>query len=99
MPVYWAGLTCIYGRSGRVAEAHDAMRELLQAARRSPVQSGVIAAAYLGLGDKDSALTWLERAYAEHSNDLTTLKVNPAYDALRGESRYQRLLERVGLAR
>lgn len=98
VPVYWAALTCIYGRAGRLAEAHAAMQELLQAAQRSPVQAGVIAAAYRSLGDHDQAIAWLERAYAEHSNDLTTLKVNPAYDPLRGDPRFQLLMARVGLA-
>ena len=48
------------------------------------------------MADKEQALDWLERAYAQHSNDMTTLKVAPAYDVLRGDPRYQRLLERVG---
>ncbi len=98
-PVYWATLTYIYGRAGRTAEARAALRELLQSARRQPVQSGVIAGAYLALGDKDQALAWLERAYAERSNDMTSLKVNPGLDPLRSDPRFQSLLERVGLAK
>jgi hypothetical protein len=40
----------------------------------------------------------LEKAYAQHSNGLTSLKVEPAYDPLRGDPRFQELLQRVGLA-
>ena len=54
--------------------------------------------AYLGMGDKEAALTWLERAYAEHDNSMTALKVDPLLDPLRDDPRFQRLLVRVGLA-
>src|SRR5690348_444704 len=97
-PVYWSDLAYIYGRAGRAALARAAMDSALRTAERQPVQAGVIADAYAGMGDKASALDWLERAYAEHSNDMTALKVNPGFDGLRGDPRFQRLLERVGLA-
>lgn len=51
----------------------------------------------LGLGQKEEAIALLQKAYAEHSS-LTTLKVNPAYDPLRSDARFQELLRRVGLA-
>ena len=40
----------------------------------------------------------LEKAYTQHSNGLTGLKVDPIYDPLRGDPRFQNLLRRVGLA-
>jgi hypothetical protein len=46
-----------------------------------------------------SELAWLEKAYAEHSGELPALKVSPAYDFLRGDPRFKRLLDRVGLGR
>lgn len=98
-PVYWSGVAYVDGRAGRTAEARAAMDSLLRTAERNPIQPGAIAWAYIGIGDKDHALDWLDSAYAQHSNDMTTLKVNPAFDALRGDPRYQRLLERVGLAK
>ena len=57
----------------------------------------VIAQVYAGLGEKQEALIWLEKAYAQHSDELVTLKVNPAYDPLRGEPRFQELLRRLRL--
>jgi hypothetical protein len=50
------------------------------------------------MGNKDEALAWLEKAYSQHSNVLTTLKVEPAFDPLRSDPRFQDLLRRVGLA-
>jgi serine/threonine-protein kinase len=50
------------------------------------------------VGDNEQTLVWLEKAYAQHSNGLTALKVDPVYDPLRGDPRFQRLLAQVGLA-
>ena len=50
------------------------------------------------MGNKDEALAWLEKAYAQHSNLLTTLKVEPGYDPMRSDPRFQELLRRVHLA-
>ncbi len=95
-PIYWGIVAYIDGRAGRTAVARAAIDSLLRSTQHQPVQAGVIAEAYAGVADKEQALDWLERAYAQHSNDMTTLKVAPAYDVLRGDPRYQRLLERVG---
>jgi hypothetical protein len=67
--------------------------------RREPVQARILAWSYAAVGDTDRTLAALEQAYAEHSGELVTLKVSPAYDFLRGEPRFDRLLDRVGLAR
>ena len=97
-PWYWCNLAYIYGRSGQTAQARNALRELIQENQRGPVDVRIIAMAYAGVGDKEQALAWLEKAYAQHSNELTALKVDPIYDSLRGDPRFQDLLRRVGLA-
>jgi len=94
---YWSAVAYIYGRSGETAKARHALHELLQSHRRDPVKPELIAGAFAALGEKDSALAWLERAYAERSG-LTALKVDPGYDPLRSDPRFQSLLRRVGLA-
>jgi hypothetical protein len=58
-----------------------------------PLMLGVLAS-----GNKDQALASLEKAYAQHSNTLVTLKVEPRFDPLRGDPLYQDLLRRVRLA-
>jgi serine/threonine-protein kinase len=50
------------------------------------------------MGNNDQAIAWLEKGYAAHSNGLTAIKVDPLYDPLRGDPRFQDLLRRVGLA-
>jgi hypothetical protein len=54
--------------------------------------------AYIGVGNNDAALSSLEKAYAQRSNFLTALKVEPVYDPLRDDPRFQELSRRVGLA-
>jgi len=53
--------------------------------------------AHVGVGDKEEALTDLEKAYAGHLTFLATLKVEPVFDPLRSDPRFQDLLRRVGL--
>ena len=74
------------------------MKNLEAQNRKQPIDPASWAFVNLGLGDNDAALGWLEKAYAQHSNGLTSLKVEPAYDPLRGDPRFQELLQRVGLA-
>jgi TolB-like protein/DNA-binding winged helix-turn-helix (wHTH) protein/Tfp pilus assembly protein PilF len=98
VPNYLSWRAYIYGRSGQSAQARRTLRELLQSNRSRPVDPMMFALAYLGMGDKDQVLAWLEKAYAEHSNELTTLRVSPAYDPLRSDPRFQDLMHRVGFA-
>ena len=95
---YWSNIAYTYGRANRPADAHHALEELLRVGRRETLDPRLLAWAYLGLGEKDKALEWLEKAYAKHSDEMVTLRVNPGYDTLRGEPRFQELLRRVGLA-
>jgi serine/threonine-protein kinase len=62
-----------------------------------PVGSSSIAILHARLGEKDEALRWLERSFESHTRDLIYLKVEPAYDSLRGDPGFDALLRRVGL--
>ncbi len=97
-PIYRTVLAYVTGRAGQKARSFQLIRELLQLSHDSPIQAGQVAWAYAGAGDREHTLAWLEKAYQEHSNEMTALKVNPAYDPLRSDPRFQRLLSRVGLA-
>jgi len=52
---------------------------------------------YTRLGDRDSAFSWLERAYKERSSWLNFVNTDPVYDSLRSDPRYADLLRRIGL--
>ena len=97
-PWSWSALAYIYGRSGQQVQARRALDKLQQLNRHQQIDPAAIAWGYIAVGDKEQALAWLEKAYAQHSNQLTTLKVEPGYDSLRSDPRFQDLLRRVGLA-
>jgi TolB-like protein/DNA-binding winged helix-turn-helix (wHTH) protein len=56
-----------------------------------------IAANYARAGEIEAALRWLERAYEDRSPLLVLIKVNPAFDSLRTDPRFEDLLRRIGL--
>jgi len=96
-PWTYANLAYIYGLSGQQAKANQQLSKLLDMNRLQPMDPMVFVIAYLGTGNNDQAMTWLEKAYAQHSNSLTALKVDPMFDPLRSDRRFQNLLRRVGL--
>jgi adenylate cyclase len=87
----------VLGRSGQQVQARQKMSKLEQITTQ-PIDPLAFALAYVGINDKKRALLWLERAYAEHSSSLTALKVDPIYDSLRDDPRFQDLLGRIHLA-
>ncbi len=91
-------LAQIYGLAGRKSDTRKIIRELKERSRHHYVFPSVFANAYLGLGDKERALTYLEQAYEEQDPWLFYLKVWPLLDPLRAEPRFQALLRRVNLA-
>ena len=90
-------LALMYGLAGRKSETQKIIRELKQRSRHHYVFPSVFAHAYLGLGDKNRALTYLEQAYEEQDPALFYLKVGPLLEPLRSEPRFQALLRRVNL--
>jgi hypothetical protein len=59
------------------------------------VPSYYVAAIHLALGDKEQAVSRLEKAFEEHSHWLAYLKVDPVLDPLRSDPRFQDLLRRM----
>ncbi len=89
---------CVYSRSGEPAKARQALAKLERWNRESRLDSDPnFAAAYTCMNNKDEAFARLQKAYEEHSPAISTLKVEPAYDPLRSDPRFQELLRRVGL--
>jgi len=88
-------LALVYGLAGRKSETKKIIGELKERSRHHYVFPSVFAYAYLGLGDKDQALTYLEQAYEEQDPALFFLKVDPFLDPLRSEPRFQALMRRV----
>jgi TolB-like protein/DNA-binding winged helix-turn-helix (wHTH) protein/Tfp pilus assembly protein PilF len=86
-----------YAHAGRRTEALRLLDELKRRQQTGYVPTAAFVNAYLGLGDNEQALAWLERAYEEHSMILQYIKVHPFFDPLRGDPRFVGLVRRVGL--
>ena len=93
-----SGLGHVYAVSGKKGEAQAVLDELKQLSRHEFVPADDIALIYAGLGEKDQAFLWLEKAYEEHAFRLSWLKVEPRWDSLRPDPRFADLMRRVGLA-
>lgn len=97
----WAMRAYVWGRWGRSEQARQALEKLEQDVR-SGTRFGEMQArvtAYLGTDRRDEVISLLQKAYTDHSNLLTVLKVDPIYDPLRSDPRFQELLRQVGLAK
>ena len=97
-PWFWSESAYVYGRTGQQAQARLALEKLKALNREHPIDPVMFVESYIGMNNKDQAFIWLERAYAQHSNSMITLKVDPIYDPLRSDPRFQDLMRRVGLA-
>ena len=87
-----------YARAGRRTEALRLVDELKRRQRKGYIPAAAFVNAYLGLGDNEQALAWLEHAYQEQSMILQFIKVHPFFDPLRGDPRFVDLVRRVGLS-
>lgn len=87
-----------YARAGRRADAQRIVDELTRRAQQTYVPPAAFVVAYAGMGNADAAFLALERAFAERSNLVRSLKVLPVLDPLRGDSRFPPLLRRANLA-
>lgn len=94
----WAWRAFVYGRSGQRAQARQALAKVQQYYDHGHHSPDPMLWALIGVGDRDQAFAWFEKAYADHSNVLTSLKVNPGFDGLRTDPRFQNLMRRVRLA-
>jgi tetratricopeptide (TPR) repeat protein len=90
-----ATIAGIYGLAGRKREAEELIDELKARARHRYVSGFFFAEAYLGLGQKDQAVTWLERAYEEHDQYMVFANSYPGLDPLRSEPRFEALMRRM----
>jgi serine/threonine-protein kinase len=94
---YQGYLGYAYAISGERAKAEVVLRELEDLAKRQYVSPTAFATIYLGLGEKEKTLDWLEKAYEQQDSACWYLKIDQIYDNVRNEPRFQALLKKVGL--
>jgi len=92
-----AQLAYAYAISGRTEEAMKIAKDLDARQDRPPSTDPHIALIYVGLGDHDQAMSWLNKAYQARFNPSVLMR--PAFDPLRSDGGFQDLLRRIGLPR
>ena len=91
-----ASLAHLHAVSGNAAKARRILEELSTMSRQRYISPYFPAAIYAGLQKKEDALQWLERAHRERAYWLISIQVNPWFDGLRQEPRFQDLQNRLG---
>ena len=91
-----ATLGYAHAAAGNRTEAQEAIDRLRELAMRRYVSSHHVALIYAGLGEKNQALHWLEKAYEERSQWLSHFKGEPRLEGLRSDPRFKDLLRRIG---
>ena len=87
-----------YAASGEPGAIRESIRQMASAYAQGRFDRPVmVAVEYARLGDKEQALTWLQKAVADRSADVPFLNCEPTLVFLRSDRRYQGLLRRVGL--
>jgi serine/threonine-protein kinase len=83
-------------KAGRTDEARVILEELLAASKARYVAPYSVALIYNALGDREETLNWLERGYEARDHKLNLLKVDPKWNNLHGEARFDDLVRRIG---
>jgi eukaryotic-like serine/threonine-protein kinase len=93
-----AELGHLYARMGRKDDAKRVLKELAERGQKIYVPPSNLAMVYIGLGQREQALTFLEKAYADRSQLLVYGAVDPEFDSLRSDPRFAALVSSRALS-
>jgi Flp pilus assembly protein TadD len=96
-PYYEGALGHAYAISGNVSAARRMLAVLKSRSTERYIPAYAIALIYAGLGEKDNAFLWLEKACEDRSTSLAYLKVDPVLNSLRSDPRFSALVQRIAL--
>ncbi len=97
MPLMEAALGLAYAVSGKKGLTAKLAEQFKAAAKKRYIPPTYFGMLFAGLGDRDKALEWLEKAFQERADGLTWLNVEPMLDEVRNDPRFQDLIRRIGL--
>jgi tetratricopeptide (TPR) repeat protein len=98
-PEMVAALAHAYAVSGNQVEAGKILRDLADRPEQQRYISPYsIALIYAGLGDRQRAFEWLDRAYQDRDESFIHLRVDPRLDNLRADPQFVERLRRINLA-
>ncbi len=90
-----AWLAHAYAAAGRKEDTLKMVHELEDLSHLRPAAIYYLALAHVALGEKEEALQLLEKSFAEPPIDMSGLKVDPLFDALHRDPRYERLADKI----
>jgi tetratricopeptide (TPR) repeat protein len=96
LPWYVSSVGYACAVSGDRAKAEQVLRELEELAKQRYVSPANRAAVYLGLGENEKALDWLEKAYEDRDPIFWWINGDQLYDSVRDAPRFQALVQKVG---
>jgi Tfp pilus assembly protein PilF len=88
-----------FASGGWVGYQRKVLAEMERPDKEGNVAPERLAETYLQVGDKEKAFLWLEKVFDAHDISIVQFKVDPAYDILRDDPRYDQLLSRIGQKR
>ncbi len=94
---YRAWLAYGYAVSGQTRQARRILSELKKLPNDGYAPPYDVAAVWMGLGEKEQALKWLETAYEDHAAYIPAINVEPVFEGLRSEARFEELVRRMNL--
>jgi TolB-like protein/Tfp pilus assembly protein PilF len=94
---YESALGHVYAISGQKKLAEESLVRLVEQSKHSYVAPYDIAVVYAGFKDMDLTFKYLEKAYEDRSFWMVWLRIDPRFEAIRGDPRYQNLLSRMHL--
>ena len=99
-PVPLGMLGRLYAMHGRKDEAQQILQQLRQRRGERYTSAYSLALVYLGLGDRNEAVNWLEQGYQEHDGfNIGPIRVDPLLAPLHGDPRFEALAEKIVPAR
>jgi Flp pilus assembly protein TadD len=90
-------LASAYSQDGPDAAMKARADELAARSKVRPVDALVVARYYAFAGEVDSAFVWLDRALEERDPQLVHMPIDPRFDSIRSDSRYEETIRRMGL--
>jgi serine/threonine protein kinase/Tfp pilus assembly protein PilF len=96
--MFMAQLGQAYGMTGRTEQAREILRRLEELGREGYVSPYHMAYVYTGLGEDETAIGWLERAYEERAGSVYGVKGSFLFRSLRPHPRFRALLAKMNLA-
>ena len=97
VPLMDAALGLAYSVAGKPQQTKKIVEGFHALVKKRYIPATYFGMLYAGIGDKELALTWLEKAYEERADGLTWLNVDPMLDDLKPNPRFQALLRKIGL--